>query len=185
VIASRLPVEEYIPGAFAVPPNGLTHGIVAFGAVAISPAIALQGELSVPGELDTLRVDSHPGITFEESTKHRDTILSGLLRVRLASWCDAFVGGGLTFERTMVTEAARDHFSGGTSVRSQSSAATRATFTAGVDFPVRLHRHLALLPTGRMHVISRERVEPQVDVRPLSPPSKYVLRFGIGARVDF
>ena len=184
-IVSRLPAETYIPGTFTVPPSGLTHGMVLFGGAAVTPRIGLQGELSVPSELVTLRQFSHPGATFEDATNHRDTIVSGLLRVRAVSWCDVFVGGGLTFERTTVSQTGRDNLTGDTHVETESSSATRATFTTGVDFPVRLNRHFWLLPTGRLHVVSRNTKVPLENVRTLSPPSKYAFRLGIGVRVEF
>jgi len=91
-IVSRMPPEVYVPGTFTVPTNGLSHGVVVLGGMGITPRIGLQGELSIPGWLVTLREFSRPGARFEDTTKHRDTILNGLLRMRVTPWCDVFVG---------------------------------------------------------------------------------------------
>lgn len=185
VVVSRLPSEAYVPGTFAVPPSGLTTGAVLSVGVTVAPRIGVQGEVSIPAPVTTLQGSSHPGETVEDRTKHRDTIVSGLLRVRAATWCEVLVGGGVTFERTSVVQTFRSHLTGQTSAEERESSATRATFTAGVDRPVRLHRHVSVVPTARMHVIARSREEPTLDTRPLSPPSTYVFRLGIGAGVEF
>jgi len=184
-IVSRLPSEAYVPGTVAVPPSGLTTGAVVFGGAAVAPRIAVQAEVSIPAQLTTLRTSSHPGTTIEDRTEHRDTIVSGLLRVRAAAWCEVLVGGGVTFERTSVEQTYRSHLTGETSAGVRESSATRATFTTGVDLPVRLHRYLSVVPTGRIHVIARSSEQPALDTRPFSPPSTYVFRLGIGARVEF
>lgn len=186
VVVARLPSTPYVPGAVDRPPNGLVPGAVLFGAATLTPRLGVQGEMSLAGELTTESVSSHPGFTIEGPTRHRDTILSGLLRVRAAPWCEVFVGGGLTFERTEVRQTIRDHFTGDTSpYDARSSSATRATFTTGVDLPIPLYRGLSLLPTGRVHVIARHAEEPTQNTRPLAPPSRYAFRLGIGGRVEF
>src|SRR5262245_44378798 len=88
-IVSRLPRETNVPaGVFALPPNGLTNGIAVFGGADVTPRVGWQGELSIPGEVETVVVSSHPGFTIEDATRHRDTILSGVVRVRAARWCE-------------------------------------------------------------------------------------------------
>ena len=144
-IVSRLPSADYVPGSLAVPPNGLTNGGVLFGGGMLSSRIGLQGEVSIPTQLVTLVQSSHPSLTIDDTTVHRDTIVDGLLRLRVASWCEGVVGGGLTFERTTVTTVTTA-FQVGARTSDVSSSATRPTFTTGVDFPIRLSRWFALHP---------------------------------------
>ena len=186
VVMSRLPGLDYTPGTIDRPPSGLVVGGVLSGGATLTPRIGLQGELSIPAQLTNDSVSSHPGATIEGTTRHRDTIVSALLKVIAASWCEVVGGGGLTFERTDVQQTIRDHLTGLTTpYLSASSSATRVTFTTGVDLPIRLSRRVALVPTGRMHVVARPEVPSTFEDRPLEPPSTYVFRFGVGGRVEF
>lgn len=186
IVVSRLPGLDYTPGTIDRPPSGLVVGGVFSGGATLTPWIVLQGELSIPTQLTNESVSSHPGATIEGSTRHRDTIVSALLRVVAAPWCEVLVGGGVTFDRTEVQMTIRDHLTGLTTpYLSASSSATRATFTTGVDLPIRLPRGVALVPTGRMHVVARPELPSTFDDRPMATPSKYVFRFGIGGRVEF
>lgn len=186
IVVSRLPGLDYTPGTIDRPPSGLAVGGVFSGGAALAPWLAVQGELSIPARLTAETIRSSRSITIVGTTRHRDTIVSALLKVIAASWCEVVVGGGVTFERTEVQQTIRDHFTGLTGpYLSASSAATRATFTTGVDLRIRLARGVALVPTGRMHVVSRPEVPSTFEDRPLAPPSTYVFRFGVGGRVEF
>jgi hypothetical protein len=176
----------------AIPPSGRTQGIVGFLAAGVSRHIGLQAEISVPHHLHTYVESSHPGGVFSDTTDHRDVLLSALLRLRPGRWLDFFVGGGVAFESTTVVHGftSNDPRSTPSSVE-RSRSDTRPQFTTGLDLPIPLGRHFALLPTGRVHFISRARVEPfdpstdLSDDVPLGQPSSWVYRLGLGARIEF
>jgi hypothetical protein len=73
----------------------------------------------------------------------------------------------------------------------RSRSDTSPQFTAGLDLPIPLGKHFSLLPTGRVHVISRGRTEPfdpfvdPPEEVPLGQPSSFTYRLGLGGRLDF
>jgi hypothetical protein len=190
VVVSRLPRgDSSAASSVAVAPSGLTNGGVLFGGVILNRLVAVQAEVSVVGVLKNVWQRSGPAVTIVDTMRHRDTLVSALVRLRASSWCDAFVGGGIDFERTADTAVAHSSFPNapGEYSSTRSSSATRAVFTTGLDFPIRLSTAFALLPTGRIHII-RRRTRPQLgpsEDPTLSTTSSYVFRFGFGGRLEF
>lgn len=95
------------------------------------------------------------------------------------------------FDPLRPCEASDPSFPGSTPFSVERSRSdTRAQFTAGLDLPIPIGKHFALLPTGRVHVISRGRLEPfhpltdTLDDAPLGHPSSVTYRLGPGARLD-
>lgn len=176
-----------VPGTFSPPPGGSAPGVLLFGAAAITTRILIGGEFSFPTRMTTVRMSSHPGGDFTDTTAHRDVILSSLVRVRVhPRYCDLVVGPGLVFTSTLGTSVFVARSPAGGFVTTQSRLTKRLAFTLGADVPVPLHHRLSLVPSVRFHWMSRpEWKDPRVNSRPIGQPGALAVRFAFGARVAF
>jgi hypothetical protein len=188
LVFARTTAEPDEPGTFSPPPSGTEPGAIIFGGAALSRRVGLQGELSVPRRTSTTRKSSYSSGDFTDTTVHRDILLSGLVRVRASSWCELLAGAGVVFASTSATSVAVDRETGvAWTTEKHLPDTTRLALTAGGDFPIRFYRKVWLLPTARIHYLSRAELEPPpgIDSRPIGRAGKIALRVGIGAMVAF
>ncbi len=172
------------------PESGLVpRGLVVIGGSAISRHVGIQAELSVSGWTSTTRLASYKFGFVTATTRHRDVLVNGLMRFGSQRACCAFVvGGGLVFARTHGTSTVASRDSGETSILvDQNPRAPRLVLTVGGDFPIPISRHLSILPTARLHWMSRDAFSPQAEPdRPVTGrPGEFAFRGGVGMRVDF
>jgi len=192
VISSLQTERQGEAGTFSLPPHGRSVGGVIFGGVGLTPGIELDGELSFAGAVGNTQEWSHPSVRGTTTTEHRDTILSGLVRIHVASFVDLVGGAGVVFARTSASEVSESfYFLTGWTTRVRTERvpdSTRLALTAGFDFPIALGAHVALMPTLRLHHLSRPDTSPSDDAdftRPVSAANSIVWRAGAGVRVQF
>jgi hypothetical protein len=151
--------------------------------------VAIQGEVSLGARVSTTRESSYRIGTFADTTNHSDAILSGLVRIGPGGGrcCDLLAGAGVVFARTSATSVLTDRDTGiVTTTHSDAPNTTRLALTIGGDAPIRLAPHISLLPTARLHWMSRgEQQSPVFDTRPIGRLGSVAFRAGVGARVDF
>jgi hypothetical protein len=181
------------PGTLSPPPEGglVPRGLVVFVGAGISRHVGIQSELSMSDWTSTTRTSSYQFGSLTDTTRHRDVLVSGLLRLGpQRSCCNVMIGGGLVFARTYGTSAVvyRDPQLGpAPDLRARNPMSPRLALTIGGDFPIPIHRHLSILPTARLHWMSRHTLSPGADpdVPVTGRPGNFAFRGGVGARVDF
>jgi hypothetical protein len=188
-IFARETAPAYMGSDFSPPPAGVTTGVTVFGGTAITRKIGLQGELSIPRSISVTRKYRILAGDFTDTTVHRDILVSGLLRFRNSrSCCELLVGAGLVLARTLGTsvEVVRFPYNGPpVSIATKHlPRSPRLALTVGGDFPIRLNRRVSILPTVRVHWLSRYSEPPNSYNSPIEL-GHVALRAGIGARVDF
>jgi hypothetical protein len=78
-----------VPGTFSPAPGGAAAGVALFGGIEVSRRMGIQGELSIPASMSTTGVSSYSTGDFTDTTRHRDVIISGLVRLGTERrWCD-------------------------------------------------------------------------------------------------
>ena len=172
--------------------GGTAIGATFEGGRTLAPRIALGAELSLPTRFTALQATDY-GRPFQQESRHRDLVLSGVVREILVSTAHIKVGAvegiGLVQESTI--QRRRDQASPLPSFPpvfgpySAEYAFSRVTFgvVGGGDIEIAVTRRLALVPAIRIHFIKRsdDPSEPGWALG-LSP---VVVRAAIGARVTF
>jgi hypothetical protein len=170
-VVSWQPAGTVGPGDPSTPTNGLGGTGVGFGVVAgvfFTPRVALDIEFTIPSRFDGLQIADK----WEEQNSHRDLVFSGLVRFRSALHAEFVAGLSLVQEDGSRLYAYRNFMTGGYGpFQGSPLPVSRGTWgvTGGVDFPIPLNAHLSVVPQLRVHVISRESVEPPTAMLGLSP----------------
>jgi hypothetical protein len=173
----------------SVPAQGI-HGAAAgwFGTVGVFPSrhIGLAAEFSMPSRFTADQVANK----YRTHNTHRDVIVSGVLHVRASErWIDGVIGLSYVREQTDQQIALRVFSSPETVyqpfvVPAESIARDTFGVTSGLDFPLRLGRHVSVTPQMRVHWIARENDSTAASPRFLGL-SSIVLRPACGIRVIF
>ncbi len=158
-------------------------GVFGFGVIA-SARIGIDAELSLSAHFD----DYQEAIKYHSKVRHRDNILSGLIRFRLMEASELSIepvaGAGVAFADTWFSSSALQFlpnlgYSPYGDYIQDTTGRTRPVITGGLDLPINIGR-VAILPTFRFHYIFREEV--MKDQRGLG---SWAVRPGIGVRVGF
>jgi hypothetical protein len=151
-------------------------------AVRVAPRAWLGVEVIQPGVSE----GETRGRTFQSSGRQEERALLATGRLRVASGTrvslDAIAGGGILFQRH---EREDTPCVLGCGVPRTESMANRATaFALGADVPIRVTRHLSVVPLGRVYVFQRGE---HVSGGPTEPSIPWQFewlssrRFGVGA----
>ena len=203
VTLTRLPqVNPDRPGdvfPYVAAPYGNSSGFEVFGGVGLWRRLAVGGELSVASPATLTTRESHPSNDTTRIIKHRDTVLSGLLRVRTGRFVHLLAGAGVVFPRTSLTVSGHYVDFGSSPVRAVSfgpllyhSPANGARFalTVGADLSAPLNDHVAFTGLVRLHHLSRAEAlhsDPfgrSDDPRPFLQPDSQTIRVGVGVRIS-
>lgn len=170
----------------SLPTTGIGGSAVggAFGIdITASRRVGIDAELSLSGYLD----DYQEAIKYHNKVRHRDTILSGLVRIRFLLGAlvrvEPVAGMGVAFADTLVSTSRQvfvplEHYEDFSEYVPWGSGGTRPALSFGVDVPIG-RGHVAVVPTLRVHYIFRDEVNEQIGV------GGWSIRPGIGVSVRF
>jgi hypothetical protein len=186
--------EDVFP--YVEAPYGNLSGLEIFGGFGLSRRLAVGGELSIASPARLTTRETHPSNDTTRIIEHRDTVLSGLLRIRAARFVHLLAGGGVVFPRTSLTVSGRYWGSSPPGVVSYGpllydspTNGARLALTAGADLAAPLSDHLAIIGIVRLHHLFRAESlhsDPfgrSDDPRPFLQPNSHVIRLGAGVRI--
>jgi len=168
--------------------GGTTIGGVTFLDAALGNHLSLGGEVSLGTDLKGGQIRSTSTALTGLSTRHRDTVFSGVLKVKMAralkAQIDGIVGVGASWRHTVRYGTFRSLVVPFTSapVNETLSNAVLAT-TVGVDTMLNVSPRTAMLFTLRLHLLNDDDRDPSGFVRRGVESS--ILRFGGGALIRF
>ena len=146
--------------------------------------LGIDAEISTSGH----GADYQEAVKYHARVRHRDTILSGLVRVRLRPGSTVRVepvaGAGVAFADTLVSTSRQEfvpvqHYGDFGDYVPWVSGRTRPAVSFGVDVPIGRGR-VAVAPTLRVHYTFREEVlGDQVGL------GHWAVRSGVGVRIAF
>jgi hypothetical protein len=198
VIKAYLPEPGSYPSAgypYVDTPYGNSRGWVLSGGAGLTSRLAFDGELSVAPAVSVQSARSYSSGHTDWTTAHRDTIVVGLVRLRVSSFFELVGGGGLVFPRTSLTTSGwyrgqmGEKVVYGPTVDQSPSNTARPALTVGANVVGRFNRHFAICAIARLHYLSRGAPLHESpfgnadDARPFNQPSATVLRIGMGIRV--
>jgi hypothetical protein len=201
VTLARLPQPNPDPPGNVFPyveaPYGNSSGLEIFGGLWLSRRLAVGGEMSVASPATLTTQESHPSENATRTLKHRDTVVSGLLRVRIGRFVHLLAGGGVVFPRTSLTVSGSSVdfsfpvrvVSYGPLLYESPTNGARLALTVGADISASLNKHLAFTGLVRLHHLSRAESlhsDPfgrSNDPRPFLQPDSHTIRLGVGVRI--
>ena len=187
--SDRLGTAPSLPTSGA---GGTAIGATFEGGRTLAPRIALGAELSLPTRFTALQETDYSRV-FQQESRHRDLVLSGVVREILVSTAHVKVGvvQGIGLVQESTIQRRRDQatllptFPPVFGPYSDEYAFSRVTLgvLGGGDVEIAVTRHLALAPGIRIHFIRRTD-DPSEPGWALGL-SSVVVRAAIGARVTF
>jgi hypothetical protein len=161
-------------------PGGTTIGGVGFIAVSLNSRVGIQGEVSVAGQNTRTLTQQFRTAALTYRAAHRDVLVSGLMRVRASSWCSLLIGLGSVFSTASSTTVYSPTYTD-----QATTDTTRLAFTMGLDFPVHVRGNFFVLPTARVHLLSRLQPDPSGKPRIAGQAGNTGFRVGVGGMFVF